>query len=885
MLVLKNIVKEYTGDGQSVTALKGVDIAFRRSEFVSILGPSGCGKTTMLNIIGGLDRYTDGDLVIDGVSTKKYKDADWDTYRNHKVGFVFQSYNLIPHQSVLANVELALTLSGVSRAERRQRAAAALEKVGLGDQIKKRPNQLSGGQMQRVAIARALVNDPEILLADEPTGALDTETSIQVMDILKEIAKDRLVIMVTHNPEIANSYSTRIVKLLDGRIIDDSDPYDLDEASKAVECKGKTERKTSMSLRTAFSLSLNNLMTKKRRTILTAFAGSIGIIGISLILSLSTGFQNYINSVEEETLTNYPITVEAETMDFSSLMTTLMGVQTEETEREDDKIYSSRVMGDMLSAMLSEVKSNDLTAFIEHIEQNEEQLSECINSVEYIYDLDLQIYSPNFEYGIVQVNPSTFLDKIMGSSDLSQMSSMASSMGTSMQSQSMGFDVFTQLMNNRELLESQYDVLSGTWPNEYNEVVLIVDKNNEISDIALYTLGLRDPSELSDVIMRIASGENFKTEPMVFSYDELIGLEFSLITPGEKYVYNDATGKWEDKSNNKDYMKTLIEGAEKLRIVGIMRPAEGSVMTASSGSIGYTPELMTHYMEKINSSEIVRQQLEEPNVDVFTGIAFPEEGAEQPEVTIEMVNEYISAMPEEEQAQITPYLSAMSEEQIIAMFTERMGMESTDATYDGNLKLLGVTYEDKPVLINIYPRDFESKDDIEAFISSYNDEMTAQGKEEMIISYTDYVGMLMSNVTKIIDTISYVLIAFVAISLIVSSIMIGVITNISVLERTKEIGILRSIGASKKDISHVFNAETFIVGFAAGIIGVGVTLLLSIPINALIKSLAGIENVAQLAPLAAVILIAISVVLTLVAGLIPAGSAARKDPVEALRTE
>ena len=882
MLVLKDIKKDYVGKNETVHALKGVDISFRECEFVSILGPSGCGKTTLLNILGGLDHYTSGDLIINGRSTREYTDKDWDSYRNHRVGFVFQSYNLISHQTVLSNVELALTLSGVSKTERRERAVKALERVGLSDQIHKKPNQLSGGQMQRVAIARALVNDPDILLADEPTGALDTQTSIQVLDILKEVANDRLVVMVTHNPELAERYSTRIVRLLDGKITGDSDPFDpgKEEGRPAA---GK-DSKTSMSFATAFALSLKNLLTKKRRTIMTAIAGSIGIIGIALILSLSTGFQNYINRVESQTLSNYPITVESRTVDFSSLMATFMSMGGgRETEHGLDKVYSNSITGDILNAMMTQVKANDMESFKHYLEDRQEELDSYVSGIEYLYDLELPIYSQDTSKGPVQVNPSTIMERMSGSSDYSQMRDMMTSFGSSSFSRNSSVNAFSQLMSNRELLMSQYELVSGSWPNEYDEVAFIVTRDNEMSDMMMYTLNLRDPSEVEGMMRSLMAGETISTEEVSFEYDEILSLRFMLVLPQDCYEKDDG-GVWRDMRSDKDFMTSAVENGVPLKVTGIIRPSDEGMGAGQYGSVAYLPELVEYCINEINDSEIVKDQLASPDTDIFTGIAFSS-GEEDGEITMDDVNAYIEQMPQEQKDQIQPYLSSMSEEQIIQMFAEQMEKQVTDATYDGNLRLLGVTDEDKPSLINIYPVDFESKDHIADLISAYNDEMTAAGMEDKVISYTDYVGMLMSNVTKIVNTISYVLIAFVAISLVVSSIMIGVITNISVLECTKEIGILHSIGASKKDITHVFNAETFIIGLAAGVFGIGITLLLSIPINSIIQSLTGIRRVATLEPLPAVILIIISVLLTLIAGLIPARSAAKKDPVEALRTE
>ena len=759
MLRLENITKEYVTGDSKVEALKGITLQFRKNEFVSILGQSGCGKTTLLNLIGGLDRYTTGDLVINGKSTKEFKDKDWDAYRNHSVGFVFQSYNLIPHQTVLANVELALTLSGVSKTERRKKAIKALEAVGLGEQINKKPNQLSGGQMQRVAIARALVNDPEIILADEPTGALDTKTSVQIMENLKKISKDKLIIMVTHKTDLAEKYSSRIIKILDGKITDDSNPYEKKEEEKEDRTANKNA-KVSMSFFTALSLSLNNLMTKKGRTFLTAFAGSIGIIGIALILSLSSGMQTYINRVEEDTLSSYPITVQEETIDMASMMTSLMG-ETEETEPEEGKVYSRNIVNDMLSTISTKVQSNNLEEFKKYLDDENSEIRNYVNAIQYSYNLDLNIYKEN-EDNFVQVNPSQIFSKL-------GMENMENTMIAET-------DVWQELLDNEELLQSQYDVLAGKWPEAYNEVVLIVDENNQILDYTLYALGLLDQDELEEKYEKILDGEEVEDE--------------------------------EQKGN-----------------------------------------------EEIN---------------VFTGAEFPEDTDEPFD---------FSSLTDEQRM----YLASLSQEEMAELMQQYT--ENAGATYEGNLEKMGVVDLASPSSISIYPKDFEAKDMIGTSIENYNQKQREEGKEENVITYTDLVGTMMSSVSTIIDAISYVLIAFVAISLVVSSIMIGIITYISVLERTKEIGILRSIGASKKDISRVFNAETFIVGLCAGLLGIGVTLLLNIPINIIIKAITDISGLASLPVMGGIILVLISMILTIIAGLIPAKMASKKDPVEALRTE
>ena len=986
MLEIRNIVKDYETGSETVHALKGVSIAFRESELVSILGQSGCGKTTLLNIIGGLDQYTSGDLIINGQSTKQYKSADWDIYRNHSVGFIFQSYNLIPHQSVLSNVELALTLSGVSKAERRRRAKEALEKVGLGNQLNKRPNQMSGGQMQRVAIARALVNDPDILLADEPTGALDSETSIQIMELVKEIAKDRLVIMVTHNPELAEKYSTRIVKLLDGRIVGDSDPFDPAKEPAHSEVR-KTEvtkgQKTSMSFLTALSLSKNNLMTKKGRTFLTSFAGSIGIIGIALILSLSNGVQEYINSVERSTLASFPVSIQHETVDYTSLMTSMMNVRDNaEENRDPDRIYTNDISTEMMKTMLSEMQTNNLAEFKEYLESDPDGISASIEEIQYSYDSNLYIYGHSADGDIMQINPSTVMSAMMGQSMADNVSQMTNTYSSLMGSSSMSsYDAFRELLST-DMLKTEYEVLAGRLPEAYNEVVVLVTDRNELSDVTLYTLGLRDQGELEGMMSSVMVGESFDldTGDLSFSYDDLMGMEFSMLTAPEFYQKND-DGTWTDMRSDSEFMEQAAENGLKLKVVGILKPdADSLISSTNSGGIGYTHALTEYMIDKTNSSELVKAQKENPDVDVFTGIEFPkaDEEEEQPmsqSEAMEMltgmlteeqrtkINEGImAALTEEQQAQIQSAMMGMvSDEQINSimmgvltpeqltqlqsgadvnslltdaqkaqmsaqiaasltaeqnaelsammngmvdptkMYTifmqvlttdqlrQLMDMtkepETTDATYDGNLKLLGVAELSEPSSMKIYATDFESKEKITQLIEKYNDSKIADDNQADVINYTDYVGLMMSSVSDIINAISYILIAFVAISLIVSSIMIGIITYISVLERTKEFGILRAMGASKRDISNVFNAETLIVGFSAGVIGIAVTLLLNIPINIIIENITGIANVALLPWQGGVILVVISMLLTLIAGLVPAGVAAKKDPVEALRTE
>lgn len=876
MLKLVDIKKDYITGDTAVHALKGISVEFRDSEFVSILGQSGCGKTTMLNIIGGLDQYTSGDLIINGKSTKDFKDSDWDSYRNHSIGFVFQSYNLIPHQNVLTNVELALTLSGVSKSERRKRAVDALEKVGLGDQLYKKPNQMSGGQMQRVAIARALVNDPDILLADEPTGALDSATSVQIMEILKEISKDKLIIMVTHNPELAEKYSTRIVRFLDGKMVDDSDPYTSEstDVPQSGQIKEKT-KKTSMSFATALSLSLNNLMTKKGRTFLTSFAGSIGIIGIALILSLSSGVRQYISKVEEDTLSSYPITIEGASMDMTAMMETMQGAQPDaEPSHPMDKIYSMDMMNTIFNSLMTEISANDLASFKEYIESGKTDINDHVSDIKYSYSTPLNIYKSDTSDGVYQVNPTQLLTKLNMSNPMFEQSGK----------------VWREISGNEELLKSQYDVIAGRMPEKYNEIVIFVNENNEMTDYSLYCLGLRDEDEFLKSYNTALSGTLEETEYVEtsYTYDELLDLTFKLMVNTDYFAKENDV--WTDKSDDTVYMTAAVNNAEELKVVGILRPSADSVLGQEIGTVGYRSDLMEYLINKVNDSEIVKEQKNNPDTDIFTGLDFPdptEEEEESEPLTMEEIQAYIMTLPEDQQAQISDSLAqakqmGMSDEQIAKAFAEQITEPKTTATYDGNLELMGVADLTKPSSINIYPNSFEAKDKITDIISAYNDTVD---DESMEIHYTDLVGLIMSSVTTIINAITYILIAFVAISLVVSSIMIGIITYISVLERTKEIGILRSIGASKKDISRVFNAETLIVGFIAGAIGIIVTLLLNIPINIIIKNLTDISNLSVLPPLGGVILVAISMFLTLIAGLIPSGVAARKDPVTALRTE
>ncbi len=973
MLILKDIIKEYNAGDSTVRALKGVSINFRESEFVSILGPSGCGKTTLLNIIGGLDHYTDGDLIINGRSTKEYRDADWDLYRNHSIGFVFQNYNLIPHQTVLANVELAMTLSGVSKTERRRRAKEALERVGLGDQMKKKPNQMSGGQMQRVAIARALVNDPDILLADEPTGALDTETSIQVMDILREVSKDRLVIMVTHNPELAERYSTRTIKLLDGKVIGDTNPLTEVELEQKQETE-KPKKLPSMSFFTALSLSLNNLMTKKGRTILTAFAGSIGIIGIALILSMSNGIQNYIDRVQEDTLSSYPLTIAAEDVDMTSMISSFTGGM-DSGNHELDAVYSNTSMAEMMNAFLAaDTQQNNLKTFNDYITSEESGAGEYISTIKYTYDVAPQIYYEGDGGKLIRVNPSSVFDSNGDEEDTAN-SMMSMAMG------GQNVDAWYEMLDNQELLDSQYDVIAGRWPEAYDEVILITDENNEISEIYLYSLGLKDPDEVDDIFSALMNGEKVESETVRYDYEQLLNTTYKMVLPTDYYRRDEESGRWIDMRESDTYMDYLVRQGIEIKVVGIVRPKPDSVATALSGAVGYTNELTDYIIEAVNNSEIAKEQRANPDVDVFTGLAF-ETGEEKSDtekaegfaeyigtlntgekaslyteikslpsqemldsqvaaamegmtradmeemLTSAMLQEagmdeetvmtYLSSMTDDEVSEYTrraieegvkmsyasqvqtqlsgltsSELAAMLDSEVPAMSVEELAylydnfMDGTvsQSTYEDNMSLLGAVDLGYPETISIYASSFEAKDEIIRIIGEYNDKASAEGREEDVIHYTDYVGLLMSSITNIVDIVSYVLIAFVSVSLVVSSIMIGIITYISVLERTKEIGILRSIGASKKDVSRVFNAETLIVGFAAGAIGIIVTILLNIPISLIVESLTDVPGIAALPALGGVILVLISMFLTFIAGLIPSRLAAKKDPVEALRTE
>ena len=1001
MLQLKNIKKNYAEGDNTVRALRGVSLNFREHEFVAILGQSGCGKTTMLNIIGGLDQYTDGDLIIDGTSTKHFKDRDWDTYRNHSIGFVFQSYNLIPHQSVLRNVELALSLSGVSRTERRQRAKAALEQVGLGDQLRKRPNEMSGGQMQRVAIARALVNNPDIILADEPTGALDTQTSVQVMDILKEVSKDRLVIMVTHNPDLAERYATRTINMLDGVITGDSNPMSDEELQTCLEkdakkAASKTKKKMpSMSIFTSFGLSLNNLFTKKGRTLLTSFAGSIGIIGIALIYAVSQGTTTYINNVQEDTLSSYPLTIEASTLDVTTLMQTFMGVASDTSNaHEKDAVYSQSVLFDMFNALNNiESTENDLESFKAYIEaevakeEEEGSLKQALSGVSYTYDLDLLVYTKNVDGTIIRSDTEELLmDAIaenFGASmaDAMSMSPMMSS--SSMMLPGTSMNLWCEMLSGKDgslispILEKQYDLIYGSWPNDYNEVVLVVDKNNELDDMTLYALGLESKDEIDQVLQAVKNGTEIKTSQKKWSYKEICGMNFRVILNSDCYRLDENTGLYTDLRDTEAGLRYLYDNGMDLKVTGILRPNEDAASAMLSGTIAYTKELTEYVVGQMEESDALAAQQESVDTDIFTGLPFKANTADMTDEEIEAefrnyidglnqlekaaayvrilsipTQEQLDAaiaqategksrtelettlvevlkqqmgMPEEE---IRSYTENMSDEELTdvygQMVTEQVKAqqaaqvmqqtaamepaqlsaaldaavteytteqcvqyynevpEFSETTLEENLDMLGLVDLNSPATVNLYASSFENKDIIEEYIAQYNESV----EELKQIHYTDYVGLIMSSVTTIINAISYVLIAFVSISLVVSSIMIGVITLISVQERTKEIGILRAIGASKANVSSMFNAETVMIGFASGLIGVGMTWVLCIPVNAIVQYFTKIDNLRAVLPVpAAVVLVAISVMLTLLSGLIPSRSAAKKDPVVALRTE
>ncbi|MCQ2463355.1 MAG: ABC transporter ATP-binding protein/permease [Clostridia bacterium] len=921
MLILKDIVKDYVTGDTTVRALKGININFRENEFVSILGQSGCGKTTMLNIIGGLDRYTSGDLIINGKSTKEFTDEDWDTYRNHSIGFVFQSYNLIPHQTVLANVELALTLSGVSKKERRERAVEALKKVGLGEQLNKKPSQMSGGQMQRVAIARALVNNPDIILADEPTGALDSETSVQVMEILKEIAADKLIIMVTHNPDLAKQYSTRIISCLDGTVINDTDPFnpaeaDYENEKQKAEEEKKKGKKPSMSKATAFSLSLRNLTTKKGRTFLTAFAGSIGIIGIALVLALSNGIERYIDKVQNDLLLAMPVSVEREAIDMNSVMNTFMdmGKEMMENKHELDKIYVNNGFTEMVNVFISQAESNNLKSFRKYIEDNRKTFDELCNDIHYSYSTPLNIYRADTEDGLVQVNPNTVMEEMMSGSSSSM--GGASSM-SGMFSSSVG-NTWIQAIGDNALLEKQYNIVAGRLPESFDEVVLVVDKNNEINEMVMYALGLKNQDEFMANMMDVMkSGEELKSEVLEsYTYDDILNMKFRLLL-NYQFFAKGKDGLWKDYSQNALYVKELVEkeGID-IKIVGILRPDETNVMSVGTGSILYREDLMDYALKQTAESEVVKAQLADRTKDVITGLEFSTLSVNDfslADIDMSLIDfkyldlsPFMSMIEDIDMSQIDIMNFDMSslmdfsdmsglqkrfmegflsDEQVLAIKQAYVDTINAQCSLEKTYSALGYSTEDTPTSIYLYCKSFDAKDELNNLVDYYNKKMEEDGYLGYTVTITDYIGMLMSSITSILNIVTYVLVAFVAISLVVSSIMIGIITYISVLERTKEIGILRSIGASKKDISSVFNAETVTIGFAAGVIGILSTLFWEIPINFLIQKLTQTGAHASLPFVAAIVLMAISIFLTFIAGLIPSSMAAKKDPVEALRTE
>ncbi|MBE6562740.1 MAG: ATP-binding cassette domain-containing protein [Ruminococcaceae bacterium] len=1003
MLELRKIVKDYPAGDGTVHALKGVSLNFRKSEFIAILGPSGCGKTTMLNIIGGLDKYTKGDLVINGRSTKEYRDRDWDAYRNHSVGFVFQSYNLIPHQSVLQNVELALSLSGVSKRERRKRAKEALAAVGLETQLRKKPGEMSGGQMQRVAIARAIVNNPDIILADEPTGALDSETSVQVMDILKKISEERLVIMVTHNPDLAEKYATRTVRMLDGEIISDSAPVADEELPKAEEKKGKKKKREklpSLSFATSFGLSLKNLFTKKGRTVLTSFAGSIGIIGIALIYAVSQGTTNYINAVQEDTLSSYPLTLESTHMDMGSLMQTFIETAEASEDHDLDAVYLKHAAYDMVNALNNtEAKENDLAAFKEYIEgrlasdsEEDEDIKEAISGVQYTYNMNMPVYTKDAEGNVILSDTEELMREILMKYFGKMMSSSSDSEESSSDSSSM-MSMFTTGQNTMgfwqemlpgddgspvsDLLLKQYDLIDGWWPTAYNEIVIVVDENNEIDDMTLYALGLTTKAEIDKIVDAAVNGEEVPFELKSWSFEEIRSMEFRTVLSADCYTYDEISGTYTDLRNTNAGLKYLYDNGIPLKVTGIIRPSEDAVSSMLSGSIAYTSLLTEHIIESAADTSAVKAQAETPDIDIFTGLPFKEvtgsmtgsekeaefkayveklDTAKKAEAYVKIMSipsdeyleqsvagalsqmdrakmeetlltfisqqtsmnkddlsEYVSEMTDDE---LTEIFEEMISEQVRAQYAEGVALQMaetpaeqlalaldmaidtyteeqcavyhdevlvfSDSSYEDNMRILGNVDKNDPFSINLYASSFENKDVIEEVITEYNEGVDELSK----ISYTDYIGIMMSSITTIINAITYVLIAFVSVSLIVSSIMIGVITLISVQERTKEIGILRAIGASKRNVSSMFNAETVIIGFTSGLLGVLVTYALCIPINLILHAVTGIGNLSAELPLpVAVILVVISVLLTLISGIIPSRSAAKKDPVVALRTE
>lgn len=855
MLQCKNIMKDYVSGDEIVHALKGVSLSFREREFVSILGQSGCGKTTFLNIIGGLDHYTSGDLIINGKSTKDYSDKDWDTYRNHQVGFVFQSYNLIMHQSVLSNVELALTLTGVNKEERRKRAIDALNKVGLSDQIHKKPTQMSGGQMQRVAIARAIVNNPDIILADEPTGALDSATSVQIMEILKEISKDKLVIMVTHNPQLADEYSSRIIRLKDGSLVSDSNPFNEQEMNVDT----SVLKRPGMSFIMACSLSLNNLMTKKARTFLTSFAGSIGIIGIALIMSLSHGMQSYIDQMENDTMASYPIEIQSSSSDMSTLMTTMMGMKKKTEEHKDSKIYSRPYVEDVLES-LSSSKKNNLSAFKSYIESSKgKEFRKTAKAIEYDYNLNLQVYNENTDSGLVQVSPNGLLDKL-GMSDMMSLQSQF------MDSSAMTNDqVWLSLPESKKLRDDEYQLVEGKWPTNYNEVVLEVDENKEITDYALYSLGLLDQDELVKNYQKILNGETdkiSKTNLKSYSVDDILNLKFRLVLNSD--LYQKVNGLWINQSENESYMQDVVSKSPEIKVVGIIKPSESTVSQPTMGGVYYTKAMEEYVTSKTENAQIVKEQKSNPNINIFTQTEF---ASGQKMSMSNLTNEQMMQLSSMSQEELMNYMNTYN--------------ENINATYDSNLTKLGVVDYSNPTKISLYASSFDGKEKLSDLITSYNKKQTKSN----VITYNDFIGTMLSSVTSVVNIISYVLIAFVSVSLIVSSIMIGIITYISVLERTKEIGILRSIGASKKDITRVFNAETFIIGLISGVLGILITLVLNVPISVVVKNMTGVSHIAKLPVNGAVFLIFVDLVLTILAGLIPSKIASKKDPVEALRSE
>ena len=890
MLELKGITKDYPSGDTVVHALKGISVAFRDQEFVSILGQSGCGKTTLLNIIGGLDHYTRGDLIINGRSTKSYQDRDWDTYRNHSVGFVFQSYNLIPHQSVIANVEMALLLSGAPKADRRARAEAALAQVGLAEQMHKRPNQLSGGQMQRVAIARAIVNDPEIILADEPTGALDTETSVEVMEILKRLSRDRLVIMVTHNPQLAEEYSDRIVRIRDGEVTSDSRPVDAEAESLTPEqiqehaVADARKGKRGMSYLSAIQLSFNNLMTKKGRTFLTAFAGSIGIIGIALILSLSDGAQNYIAETEETTMGSYPLTIQKTAVDMASMMSAMMGTGDAKGEAPKGTAESKNIVTDMVESIGGGATENDMKAIKQWLETNPGDISDLVTDIQYNYSTPLNVFKDDTSAGAVQVNPATVMNALgistSGSTQTQLMSSMAST--------GQGYDVWSELLSSKKAVDRDWKLVDGRMPQAWNEVVIALDEHGRISDYTLYALGMLDQSDLKGMMRNVLAGKKVEgAKETSYSYDELMKLVFRLVPESSKYQ-KQADGTWKDMSEDAAFMKGAVAAGEQVHVVGVVRATgDAGATVARYGGVLYPASLMKHMVETVAASDVVAAQKADPGTDIFTGYPFSDTASAT--MSLDEIESMIGMMGGEQATQAQAYIDQMraqgsSDEEIAAAFSKLMSSQTDDATYDGNLEKLGAASLDDPSVIQIYPVDFKAKEQIDTLIDDYNKDIKAAG-EGSEIQYTDIVGTLMSSVTSIVNSLTYILIAFVAISLVVSSIMIGIITYISVLERTKEIGILRAIGASKRDVSRIFTAETFITGLVSGLLGVGITVLLDFPVNWIIEAVAGVRNLAAVPAGAGAVLVLISVALALAAGLAPSRMAAKKDPVTALRTE